>query len=132
MGNKMKEIVLSKDKVALVDDADYDFLSQWKWYASLESRGTKWYAVRWSRKEEHGEGKRFKIRMHRAVMGLPSFDDQMVVDHKDGNSLNNQRINLEVVTQEENMHRVAGWKGSRTWDESQKSFFDPQPMEPFL
>lgn len=111
----MKTIPLSKNMVALVDDADYDFLSQWKWSASLESRGTKWYAIRWSRKSEHGEGKRFKIRMHRVLMGLPHKDESVVVDHKDRNGLNNQRSNFELVTQTENMERVPTWKGSRTW-----------------
>lgn len=125
----MREIVLSKNKVALVDDADYDFLSQWKWCASLESRGTKWYAIRWSRKSEHGDGKKFKIRMHRVLMGLPPKDDSIVVDHKDRNGLNNQRDNLENISQVENMHRAPGWKGSRTWVENRE--VNPQ-FEPFL
>ena len=114
----MKEITLSKDKVALVDDEDFDFLSQWKWSASLESRGTKWYAIRWSRKSEHGDDKRFKIRMHRVLMGLPPKDDRVVVDHVDRNGLNNQRSNMEIIMQVENMERVPTWKGSRTWKET--------------
>jgi hypothetical protein len=73
----VKEIVLSKGKknqrIALVDDADYDFLSQWKWSASLESRGTKWYAIRWSKKSEHGEGKKFKIEEAGLIVGDMNF-----------------------------------------------------------
>ena len=118
----MREIILSEgsknQRIALVDDADYEFLSQWKWSASLESRGTKWYAIRWSQKSEHGEGKRFKIRMHCALMSVPPKSETLVVDHRDGNSLNNQRGNLEITNQVENMHRAPGWKGSRTWKES--------------
>ena len=116
--DSVREVQLSKGKVALVDDADYEFLSQWKWCASLESRGTKWYAIRWSKKSEHGDGKKFKIRMHRVLMGLQPKDDSIVVDHKDRNGLNNQRDNLELVTQRENMERVPTWKGSRTWTEN--------------
>lgn len=113
-----KEIILSSGsenrKVALVSEEDFDFLSQWKWSASLESRGTKWYAIRWSRKEEHGDGKRFKIRMHRVVAErMGPLADGQVIDHLDANSLNNQRYNLEPVTQVENMDRSKGWKGSR-------------------
>ena len=117
----MKEIQLTKGLVAVVSDEDYEYLSRFKWTASLESRGTKWYAIRWSTKAEHGIGKRFKIRMHRVVMArtveLGVFIDE-VVDHLNGNSLDNRRENLERVTQSENMHRVGGWKGSRTWKES--------------
>jgi hypothetical protein len=121
----MKEITLSKGKVALVSEEDFEFLSQWKWSASLESRGTKWYAIRWSTKAEHGEGKRFKIRMHRVIANPATIE--MVVDHKvglcvlghdhPGDSLDNRRCGLEVISQEENMERAKGWKGSRTWKE---------------
>jgi hypothetical protein len=119
----MREIILSKDKVALVSDGDYEYLSQWKWSASLESRGTKWYAIRWSKKSERGEGKRYKIRMHRVVAGLGTGrdDGSVVVDHGDRNGLNNQRDNLEKVSQVENMHRSPGWKGSRSWTENKVS-----------
>jgi HNH endonuclease len=107
----MKSIPLTKELVAWVDDADYEFLSQWKWYASFEY---KYYAVRWSKKNEHGDGKRFKIRMHRVLMGLGPRGNE-VVDHKDNDGLNNQRGNLETVTSLENMHRVQNWLGGRTW-----------------
>lgn len=40
----MKEIPLTKGKVALVDDADFDELNQYKWYAS-RGRNT-FYACR--------------------------------------------------------------------------------------
>lgn len=113
----MREIELSKGKVALVSDQDFEFLSRWKWSASLESRGTKWYAIRWSQKSEHRNEKRFKIRMHCALMNIPPKCYAYVVDHLDGNSLNNQRDNLEVISQSENMARSRGWKGSRTWKE---------------
>ena len=120
----MKEIILSQGFTAKVSDEDFDFLSQWKWSASLESRGTKWYAIRWSQKSEHGEGKRYKIRMHRVIMGLPPKDDSVIVDHDDDDGLNNQRGNLNVMTQPQNMDKVPGWKGSRSWKKKTE--------EPFL
>lgn len=124
----MKEIQLTKGYVARVSDEDYDFLSKWKWQASNESRGTKWYAIRWSQKSEHGEGKRFKIRMHRVVAERKEIDASMifgdrshlVVDHLNSDSLDNTRENLEYISQEENMHRVQGWKGSRTFNENKE------------
>lgn len=113
-----REIQLTQGKVAIVSDEDYEYLSQWKWCASLESRGTKWYAIRRARKEELAAGSSRKIRMHRVVMerclGRPLTTEE-VVDHVNHESLDNQRPNLEAIDQDENMARSNGWKGSRTW-----------------
>jgi hypothetical protein len=121
----MKQIRLSKGLYALVSEQDFDFLNQWTWYASNESRGTKWYAIR----REKG----VKIRMHRVIAqrrgyeileancrknGVPPvvgewnypIPEGMVVDHVNHNSLDNRRENLEVITQVENMKRSPGWK----------------------
>lgn len=114
----MKQIRLTKGLYALVSDYDYPYLMQWSWCASHESRGTKWYAVR----REGG----VKIRMHRAIIERPSglmidgviahykIPEGHVVDHKNHNSLDNRRENLEVVTQTENMKRSVGWKKKPT------------------
>jgi len=40
-----REIVLTRNMVAVVDDDDYEILSQWKWSASSRQRHT-YYAVR--------------------------------------------------------------------------------------
>lgn len=112
----MKRIKLTKRKWALVDDEDYAWLSQFKWCASLESRGTKYYAIRWEyvwKQIAPGirERSRVKVRMHRLVMGLPpGKDDPRVVDHLNHNSLDNRKANLEVITQAENMVRSPGWR----------------------
>lgn len=100
----MKQIRLTKGLYALVDDADYAFLSQWTWCASHESRGTKWYAIR----KENGK----KIRMHRVIAERKygPIPEGMVVDHTNHNSLDNRSRNLEICTQSENMKRSCGWK----------------------
>lgn len=105
----MKKIKLTQGKVALVSDEDYNLVKPFKWYASLESRGTKWYAIR----HKVIDGVKCKIRMHRFIMGLPpgKLDPlNRVVDHINHDSLDNRRENLEVITQEENMRRSDGWK----------------------
>lgn len=101
----MKKVPLSRGLFALVSDEDFEIVSAYKWCASHESRGFKHYAIRW----ETICGRRFKIRMHRFIMGLPHGDPR-VVDHLDGDGLDNRRENLEVVDQRENMLRVPGWK----------------------
>lgn len=87
----MKTINLTKGKVALVDDEDYDFLMQWKW---CDTHG---YAMR--RSYEKGTRKRKTILMHRVIMNTP---DGLEVDHKDFNGLNNQKHNLRNCTSDEN------------------------------
>lgn len=100
----MNLIRLSKGLYAIVSLEDFTYLTQWKWCASHESRGTKWYAIRW-------EGKK-KIRMHRVIAQRATGDIEagLVVDHTNHFSLDNRRENLEVVTQTENMRRSPGWK----------------------
>lgn len=86
----MKKIPLTKGLITLVDDEDYDFLSQWKWCA--HSSG---YAVR----SEICEGKCKTIWMHRIIMNTP---EGMKTDHKDGNRINNQKSNLRHCTTSQN------------------------------
>ncbi len=89
----MKEINLSQGKVALVDDEDFELLSQWKW--STHKNGRCYYAVR----SDYTDGVRSDIKMHRVIMA-PSVD--MVIDHIDDDGLNNQKINLRICTTQQN------------------------------
>lgn len=89
----MKEIQLTQGKVALVDDEDFDWLNQYRWY--YHKGGTK---LTYARGRMH-EGSNKLVLMHRAIMNPP---DNMVIDHRDGNGLNNQRANLWICTNLEN------------------------------
>jgi hypothetical protein len=86
----MKLIPLSKDMEAQVDDADYDELMRYPWHANPS--GQKWYA----RRIEYGNS----IYMHIQLMEPTG---ELEVDHIDGNSLNNQRCNLRLVTRSQQM-----------------------------
>lgn len=95
----MKEIQLTKGKFALVDDEDYEWLSQWKWFT--HSNG---YAVR-------GEGtwpRQKIVLMHRAIMQVPSG---MEVDHTNGGKLDNRRANLRICNHTENMRNRKSQSG---------------------
>ncbi len=83
-----KEIVLSRGKVALVDDAAFAELNQWKW--SFMPHHSTGYAIRKCKVS----GK--MILMHRQATAAP---DGMQVDHINGNGLDNRSANLRVVTQ---------------------------------
>lgn len=91
----MKEIQLTHGKVALVDDDMFDYLNQWKWFA-IKHRNT-YYAAR----GKYNEGKREHISIHRVVMNCIANDGK-IVDHKDGNGLNNQKENLRICTSSDN------------------------------
>jgi hypothetical protein len=78
--------------VALVDDEDFEKLSRLTWsvsncngylYASTET-----------------------VRMHRLIMG--AHGRHVLVDHKDGNTLNNQKANLRISNKSQNSaNRIA-------------------------
>ena len=50
--------------------------------------------------------------MHRLILGEPPSDQKVIVDHRDGNGLNNQRSNLRWVTKQENNCNRAGFGSS--------------------
>src|SRR3990167_2869647 len=105
---KMKQIPLTQNKFALVDDADFEELSKYRWY-TRKCRNT-FYAARHVRTKEGTI-----IYMHAFLIGTL---EGMHTDHIDGNSLNNQRKNLRMCTTAENgMNRgkqknnKSGYKG---------------------
>ncbi len=95
----LKEIKLTRGKVAVVDDEDYGIVGGFKWHASQSDRDV-WYAARMSRIN----GKRISIKLHRSLLNAPSG---LEVDHIDGNGLNNQRANLRICTRAENSRNSA-------------------------
>lgn len=83
----MKQIPLTKGYVALVDDADYEAVSKFKWYARIQRRTV--YAERVAYAPDN---KQTTIMLHRFILSIT--DPQIDVDHEDHNGLNNQRYNL--------------------------------------
>jgi hypothetical protein len=109
-----KSIPLTQGKFALVDDEDYDWLMNWKWYYKKDKAGNG-YAVR----HDSVLVKRKLIPMHRVILNAP---DGVQVDHINNNradhGLYNQRSNLRICTNAENQANVgiqsnntSGYKG---------------------
>ena len=112
----MKEIDLTQGKKAIVDDEDFEWLSQWKWCYDGN------YAVRHS---PTVNGKRRPIWMHREIMKTP---EGMETDHRDMDKINNRKENLRICLLSENQrNRVAyanntsGYKGV-TWNRRDKEW----------
>lgn len=91
----MKEIPLTQGRVALVDDADYEWLNQWKWYAVKYPNN--FYAVSSAINIKSQKYKR--IRMHRLILNTPK---NMDTDHANHNGLDNQRHNIRICTTKQN------------------------------
>lgn len=105
-----KEISLTKGMVALVDNEDYPYLAKLNWFA--QSNGLQWYA---RRNSQYINKKRHIVHMHRVIMEAPPW---MLVDHLDGNGLNNTRENLRLCTHQGNSRNgrkrninTSGYKG---------------------
>ncbi len=81
--------------VALVNDEDFEYLSQFKWQS--QPNGRTYYAIRTA---THPTRK--TIRMHREILNAP---ESMEVDHVDANGLNCQRNNIRLCTKEQNQQR---------------------------
>ncbi len=93
----MKKIQLTQGRVALVDDGDYEMLSKYKWFATQNRKSGNWYA-RTTIMTTTTKCGHTSMGMHRMILG----NDFKLIDHKDGDGLNNQRNNLRGCTYTQN------------------------------
>lgn len=95
-----KYISLTKGYLTKVSTQDYTKLSKFKWRALVTK---KVYAAR----DISVNGKSIIILMHREIKNVKK--DQ-IIDHKDGNSLNNCRRNLRICNYHQNAANSIGNK----------------------
>ena len=89
--SNFKQIRLNRGLFAMVDEADVEQLNKFKWSAD-NTTPTRTYARR------YGSGNK-KIAMHRQIMNA---QPGQIIDHINGNGLDNRRCNLRFVTHREN------------------------------
>lgn len=117
----MKLIPLTKGYFAKVDDEDYERVNKWKWYTHIVPAGNK-RAVRNGRNKSN---KRITIIMTRVIL---NYSGNEVIDHINGDSLDNRKSNLRICSQSENVlnrsinkKNTSGYKGV-TWNEDCKKW----------
>jgi len=93
-GFAWRKIPLGDGLFALVSPPDYYLLSNFHWIAKKHRRCT--YACRFSNQPD---SKTKMIMMHREIMNPPK---RLVVDHKNGLTLDNRRPNLRFATRTQN------------------------------
>lgn len=98
----MKKIKLTQNRYALVDDEDFDYLNQFKWF--VQSNG---YAAR----DIGGRKDKQRVLMHRLVNQTP---DNLYTDHINRDRLDNRRSNLRAVTQSINGHNCKLSKNNKS------------------
>lgn len=108
----MKKIKLTQGYFALIDNDDYEKVTQYEWHIQRKKQNKK-YAV-----AGIGTGIKYKrttLRMHRLIMNAPMH---MQVDHINGNGLDNRKSNLRLTTNQMNQankginkNNTSGYKG---------------------
>lgn len=106
--DSVKQIFLLNGRgVVFVDDADYRFLSRYRWGILRDghhnNKSSKHPCTDYARTRINGK----QVLMHRLL--LPGADH---IDHKNGNGLDNRRENLRECTFQQNMRNRRGWAAS--------------------
>ena len=91
------EIPLTRGQVAIVDAEDFEWLSQYKWFVSWREDARNYYANTYT-DEIVSYGRKIES-MHRLIMKAKKGE---IVDHINGNGLDNRKENLRIVTKREN------------------------------
>ena len=109
MFQNVREVELSQGMVALVDPDDYEYLISFSWCAA-NNRNDRFVAMRTDR---NGEKQR-SILMHRAIIGEENISKGEVIDHVNGNPLDNRRENLRICKRGLNMKNCKKYKNNKT------------------
>ena len=99
----MKTIALTRGKVTIVDEEDFEELNKYKWHARIQTYTGAFRAKRY--------GNPIEVDMARQIMNCPPG---LEVDHINGNLLDNRRCNLRICTHGENMRNRKLQKNNTT------------------
>jgi len=86
----------NKKKYAIIDDEDFEIVSQYRWCRNSRYALTTIY---------RGKKKKTVLLMHRFLLNAPKH---LEVDHINHNGLDNRRANLRLVTKSQNHQNKRG------------------------
>lgn len=93
----MEFVIKSKkhgDRIVIVDDEDYPAIKPYKWFLSKCS--DLFYAV----SSHYGR----PVKLHRVILKVT--DPKILVDHKNGNPLDNRKENLRLCNKQQNAYNA--------------------------
>ncbi len=104
----MRTIQLSQGKETIVDDDVFELLNDMKWHVMHVSDNKMFYAAR---SISLFNGARRKSLMHHYIIGKPLKG--FMIDHRNGDSLDNRRENLRIVTNRVNQQNRKAHRNGR-------------------
>lgn len=113
----MKILELQNGHTAIVDDDDFNRLKKFKWFFKLDGYATRHTSYR--------RGHESMQLLHRLIMAEPHGYQ---IDHKNGNRLDCRKVNLRIVTNQQNgfnrglpSNNKSGAKGV-CWDKARQKW----------
>jgi hypothetical protein len=110
----MKTIALSQGRTAIVDDEFYDEIARFKWFAM------KGWSTYYAGRNVRIDDVKRRVLMHRYVAERAGLDVSGLIDHRNGNGLDNRVANLRPATVAQNRmnsrpqsRNECGFKGVR-------------------
>lgn len=110
----MKVIIINSKvhgrQEVFVDDDDYNNIIQYRWYVHNNNKNNTLYARTIIIIDK---SKKKRVSMHSFIMKNDFNITRKVIDHIDGNGLNNKKINLRAVTHHQNLLNSKKYKKSK-------------------
>lgn len=106
MNDTSVRIPLTKGQVAIVDAMDAGLVNRYRWYYSTRAQGHPY-----ANTTINEGGKTVRLSMHRLIMGAVAGQ---VVDHINGDTLDNRRSNLRLADTQRNSWNHGSQNGSKS------------------